>query len=69
MKRSHPRRDEGAAPLGWQLTREIDKNRSVAPDKFIHKRPAYSVLTDRRRHSSRPKASLPKLRCLDVPDE
>jgi hypothetical protein len=32
MKRSHPRRDEGTVPLGWQLIREIDKNLLIATD-------------------------------------
>jgi hypothetical protein len=72
MKRSHPRLDEGAKPLGWQLTREIDKNRSVLPKRpiRIHKpRPSFSVLTDRRKHGSRPKPSLPKLKYLEAPED
>jgi hypothetical protein len=73
MKRHHPRLDEGRPPVGWQLTREIDKNRSVLPKRFAGSmakhRPAFSVFADRRKYSGRPKPSLPKLKYLEASED
>jgi hypothetical protein len=64
MKRK-PRRDEGRPPLGWELTREVDKNQSVAPKRRISKpQPGrFSWFAGQRTYESRV-----KMKFLDEPE-